>query len=142
MKRIDDDEYGIWGQGPYDKYGICVPEPYGADLYGAYVQYLQYKATVHTATSCLHFTKIFKANFSRSSSVLHGHSLEICLEASMLVMISSKSARSARIDTLGRGLRSSSRPWELALIRWRSNLISYLIEDNVLDLVCDIDSAA
>jgi hypothetical protein len=32
LKKRDDDEYGI-----------CVPEPYGADLYGAYVQYVQYK---------------------------------------------------------------------------------------------------
>jgi hypothetical protein len=47
LKKRDDDEYGIWEQGPYDEYGICVPEPYGADLYGAYVQYGQYKATVH-----------------------------------------------------------------------------------------------
>ena len=43
-------------------------------------------------------------------TVLRGHSSEICLVASMLVMISSKSARSARMDTLERGLKSSRRP--------------------------------
>jgi hypothetical protein len=45
LKKRDDDEYGIWEQGPYEEYGICVPEPYGADLYGASVQYVQYKGT-------------------------------------------------------------------------------------------------
>ena len=35
-----------------------------------------------------------------------------------------------------------SRPKELALIRWTSNELSYLVEDNVLCEVCDIDSAA
>jgi hypothetical protein len=49
LKKRDDDEYGIWEQVPYDEYGICVPEPYGADLYGAYVQYVQYKATLYSA---------------------------------------------------------------------------------------------
>jgi hypothetical protein len=35
-----------------------------------------------------------------------------------------------------------SRPCELALSRWTSNMLSYLVEDKVLDLVFDIDSAA
>jgi hypothetical protein len=53
LKKRDDDEYGIWEQGPYDEYGICVPEPYGAELYGAYVQYVQYKATLPLPTKKL-----------------------------------------------------------------------------------------
>jgi hypothetical protein len=53
LKKRDDDEYGIWEQGPYDEYGICVPEPYGADLYGAYVQHIQYKATLPLPTKKL-----------------------------------------------------------------------------------------
>ena len=52
FEERDDDEYGIWEQGPYDEYGICVPKPYGADLYGAYVQYVQYKATPSRKAPC------------------------------------------------------------------------------------------
>jgi hypothetical protein len=48
LKKRDDDEYGIWEQGPYDEHGICLTEPFGADQYGAYVQYVQYKATLPT----------------------------------------------------------------------------------------------
>ena len=59
MKKRDDDEYGIWEQGPYDEYGICVPEPYGADLYGAYVQYAQYKATVLISGTTILVSPVF-----------------------------------------------------------------------------------